>query len=119
MFNAIAVKRAEVKPLVEATFPEYRGRKFQVEAACQVTLYDLNWSGGTRSVYRTCTTEGRYIGSSAKANAAAPWNNAAEGQRVPVPQGAVIVKHSEFCGKDCGLTIYIHPEDMPKLLPSK
>lgn len=118
MFNAIAVKRAEVAPLVNATFPDYKGRKFKVVCASTVTLYNLNWDGGSRNVYRTCTTEGQQLGTSARANAAAPWNNPAEGKTLPLPQGAVCVMQSDFCGKDCGLTIYINPEDMPKLLPA-
>ena len=28
-----------------------------------------------------------------------------------------IVEHSIFCGKDMGLTFYIHPSDAPQLLP--
>ena len=35
---------------------------------------------------------------------------------IPIPPGAVVVKHTYFCGKDCGLTIYINPADMPAQL---
>jgi hypothetical protein len=114
----IQVKKADVASIVAATFPEYRGRKIKLAAVEKTSLHDLNWSGGSRSVYRSCTTDGLYIGSSAKANAVAPWVNAAEGQTVPIPQGAVLVRHSMFCGKDTGLTIYVNPADMPKLLPA-
>jgi hypothetical protein len=117
--DSIAVKRADVAQVVSATFPEYRGRKIKVQAAADVMLHDLNWSGGSRSQYRTCTLEGRYIGGADKANARAPWDNqGAEGARVPIPAGAVVVRHSMFCGKDTGLTIYVNPADMPKLLPA-
>lgn len=110
----IKAKRKEVAPLVNATFPEYTGRKFSVEAAKSVTLYDLNWGGGTRNQYRTCTLSGDKLGSADKWNAVAPWVNLAEGKTVEIPRGAAIVMHSIFCGKDSGITIYMNLDDMPK-----
>jgi hypothetical protein len=116
MQEPIKATRAQVERLVRATFPAYRGRKFRVYAAAHVTLHDLNWSGGSRSQYRTCTLAGEPIGSADKHNQVAPWNQTAEGQTVPVPQGAVCVRHSMFCGKDMGLSFYVNPADMPRLL---
>ena len=118
MFGATLVKKSEVSALVAATFPEYRGRKFKVQAATKVALHDLNWSGGTRSVYRSCTIDGQLLGTSARANATAPWVNKSEGQEIDLPQGAVLVRHAQFCGTDAGLTIFIHPADLPKYLPT-
>lgn len=116
MINTVSVKRAAVAKIVAATFPDYSGRKFKVEAAERVTLSDLNWSGGSRSQYRTCTIDGIGIGSADKWNAVAPWSNRAEGTTHQIPEGAVVVRHSIFCGKDTGLTIYVHPASMPALL---
>jgi uncharacterized Fe-S cluster protein YjdI len=111
----ITVRKAEVAPIVAATFPEYRGKKFRVEFREQVCLLDLNWSGGSRSQYRACTLSGEALGSSAKYNAMAPWDSRqVEGQSVAVPQGACMVRHSHFCGKDTGITITINPADAPK-----
>lgn len=116
MATTIKARRSEVAALVAATFPEYKGRKFAVEAAATVTLHDLNWSGGSRNQYRTCTVAGQKIGGADKWNAVAPWANIAEGKTLDIPQGAAVVKHAMFCGSDCGLTIYVHPADMPKWL---
>jgi len=110
------VSRKDVKVLVEATFPEYRGRKFRLMASNSVVLTDLNWSGGSRSVYRACTITGQSTGDSSKYNAQAPWNNQAEGKVLSIPPGFVVVEHSDFCGKDMGLRIYVNPADMPKFL---
>ena len=112
------VNRKDVKVLVEATFPEYRGRKFRLMASNSVVLADLNWSGGSRSVYRACTIAGQPTGDSSKYNAQAPWANQAEGQTMPIPPGFVVVEHSDFCGKDMGLRIYVNPADMPRGLPA-
>ena len=112
----IPVKRADVEPLVRATFPEYRGRKIRVQPRERVTFSSLNWEGGSRSQYRACTLTGQWTGSAAKYNAQAPWANQAEGKSVDIPPGACIVEHVMFCGKDLGLRIYVRPEDMPRLL---
>ena len=117
MMNWTNVKRNDVTQIVNATYPEYRGRKIRIGAAEKVSLHDLNWSGGSRSTYRACTLEGEILGSSAKFNAMAPWDSRqVEGQSLPLVPGACVVEHSIFCGKDSGLRIYVHPADMPKLL---
>jgi hypothetical protein len=46
-----------------------------------------------------------------------PADNKAEGTILPIPQGAVIAKEAIYCGIECGITFYINPADMPKLLP--
>lgn len=114
----INVKRKDIAKIVAATFPDYKGRKFKIEARSQVTLTDLNWSGGSRSQYRTCTLGGNYIGGADKYNAQAPWAHQAENATVPIPPGAVVVRHTLFCGKDLGLTVYVNPADMPRLIPA-
>jgi hypothetical protein len=119
MRNGIKVKRAAVRQLVEATFPEYTGLKFRIEAAESVTLYDLNYSGGTRNQYRGCLIDGTPAKRADHFNQCAPWNNPAEGAIIPLPEGAVIVEHSMFCGSDTGLTFYVNPANMPRLLPGR
>jgi hypothetical protein len=117
MRQAIELKPADVKAIVNATFPDYRRKKVWVYAAETVTLYDLNWSGGARAEYRTCTLNGQPAGSAAKYNAMAPWDNVAEGKTLPVPQGFVVVRGGHFCGKASILSITVNPADMPRLLP--
>ena len=117
MLSFINVSRKEVLAIVNATFPQYRGRKIRVAPAEKVGLHGLNWSGGSRSVYRACTLDGQFLGSSAKYNMMAPWDSRqVEGQSLPLMPGACVVEHSYFCGKDSGLRIYVHPNDMPKML---
>lgn len=119
--SAIKVKIIQVRPLVAATFPQYKGRKIVVEPATEVCLYDLNWSGGSRNQYHACDLTGAPLGSMDRWNATAPWVwvNAAEGKSIPLPPGAVVVRSTIFSGTDCGLTIYVNPADMPKLLPAQ
>lgn len=110
------VSKQDIEPLINATFPQYKGRKFRVEAKDKVTLYDLNWGGGSRNQYHAVTLDGRAVGNGEKFNQAAPWRNNAEGSTVDIPQGFAIVEHSIFCGKDVGITVYLNPADMPKYL---
>jgi len=114
--NMIRVKRSEVEQIVNATFPEYRGRKIKIDASGSVTFTDLNWSGGTRSQYRACSLAGDKSGNMDPYNNAAPWANPAEGGIVSIPVGHCVVEHSICCGRDIGLIVHVHPQDMPKHL---
>lgn len=100
-----------VKALLAATFPNYRGRKVVAEVAESVTLYDTNWSGGTRNTYHFVQPNkaGRLI-------VPAPWVNSAEGETVELSASLVVVKHTQFCGTDYGVTVYLHPSLAPKLV---
>lgn len=104
--------KAQVRPWLEATFPDYDGRKFRVELADKITLYDLHWSGGTRNEYRTCTLEGRPVGGTDEYAAMAPWNDPAEGKTFPIPVGFVVAEHSIFMGKDMGITFTLNSRSL-------
>ena len=114
MNERIKVKKSQVKPILAATFPEYKGRTINVEFASTVTFYDTNWGGGSRNSYVAVSSDGR----TAQLNVPAPWLNVVEGQSIEMPEYAMIVEHSIFCGKDCGITIYAHPALLPKWLPA-
>ena len=111
--NTIKVARKQVAGVVAAAFPEYRGRKFWVEFSPTVTLWDLNWSGGSRNVYKAVRADGAIGGGPV---AAAPWAHGFEGATVPVPEDVMVVRHSTACGQDCGITITVHPANAPKWL---
>jgi hypothetical protein len=110
------VSKKQIAPLLAATFPEYNGRKFFVQAAERVTLWDLNWCEGSRTQYRTATTTGATINNKDTFNHVAPWANMAEGKEIPVPPGAIVASNTISQGRECGITFYIHPSDMPKLI---
>lgn len=93
-------------------------RNVSVQAAEKVTLCDLNWSGGTKSTYSIFTLDGKPVSDTSRYSALAPWVNHAEGATIPLPQGFIIVRHGWFCGKESVPTIYVHPADMPCILPA-
>lgn len=107
-------KDKTIAPIVRATYPDYKKRRVYIQAASSVMLYSLNWSGGSRNEYRACTLDGQPVGTAERFNHVAPWENPAEGKQVPLPQGVVIVRGGYFCGKESTLTLYVHPDDMPR-----
>ena len=107
------LNKAQVKPILEKTFPDYKGRKYSIEFVPTVTFYDTNWGGGTRNVYRFVRSDGA-VGCM---NIPAPWINVIEGRTVDIPVDVLVVKHAVFCGQDLGITIYANPVHMPKWLP--
>jgi len=119
MSDPIKVSKKDVAAIVTATFPEYTGRKFKVNASGRVMLLDLNWSGGSRSQYRAATLDGKSLGGMDRWNHVWPGHNIAEGKTLDIPAGATVVRHSIFMGRDSGLTIFVNPNDMPRLLSNK
>lgn len=116
--ETIALKKSEVPKSILAAYPGYTGRKFRAKVATNVGIYGLSWSGGSCSTYRLVRIEdGEQAG--APGTNLAPWNNPYEGQKLDIPPGYVCIEHAIFCGKDMGLRITVHPDDVAKLLPAK
>jgi len=102
------------RPFAKLAYPDYIGRKFNLESrGGEVGLYDLNWSGGTKSDYIVIKLDTLEI---KPVNALAPWLEYKEGMKIIVPSGFMIVSHNHFCGSDMRLTFYVNPVDAPKLL---
>jgi hypothetical protein len=95
----------------------YRKRKASVVVTDRVTLTDLNWSGGSISRYTALDLATGAV--SAKDHSRpAPWDNAAEGKTVDIPAGVAVVRTGTFLGKPGLMTIYVRPDNLPKLLPN-
>ena len=96
----------------------YTGKKFQAVPQETVTVpRDAGlWSGGTRDTFTVMElATGRVA--DASDNITSPWNEARQDRLIPLKSGYAVVKHSFFCGNDMGLTFYVHPDDIVKLLP--
>lgn len=117
--KAIAINKAAARPIL-ALVPQlasYRGRKFKIEASERVQISNVNWDGGSRSYwFAVNTVTGHASPLSVQANHVAPWRHNLECAEIDLPQGAVIIEHSIFCGHDMGLRFYVNPLDMPKYL---
>jgi hypothetical protein len=93
--------REAAKKLAKLAFPEYKGRKFAAEVA--ETYYMENyWDGGTcKDVVAVELATGRVH--NAKPEVAGPWAS----HHFEIPANVALVEWAWFCGKDCGITIYL------------
>lgn len=97
----------------------YTGKKFKAIVTTEVTIpSDAGlWSGGTRDTYQfVLLSTGTAV--AASDNMSSPWNPSRRDQQITLLPGTAIVEHSLFCGKDMGLTFYVHPDNAAKLLPA-
>ena len=96
----------------------YKGKSFKV-SVCTETVIPMDaglWSGGSRDNYYgldLSTGQTKSLPMSQQA----PWGSRRE-ITVQLQPGFAVVNHSMFCGKDMGLTFYLHPENATKLLPA-
>lgn len=105
MRTKLNLSNPEVKKVIKATFPNYRGRK--VFFSTDIPNYELRsyWDGGSRDYYvffQPATGKTWNLGSNHpffEANKPAPLAEA-------MPENVCLVRHTIFCGKDCGITIY-------------
>ncbi len=116
MYKPIEVNPKSVVKIIQATFPDYRRKKVRIYPANSVVFNGVNWSGGSKSVYKACAIDGNKMPNQPDMGVSAPWNNPFEGLECNIPQGFVIVEGGWFLGKVSILTIYVNPEDMPKLI---
>jgi hypothetical protein len=101
--------------LMKKAYPEYTGRKFFIEVFDRPFSTASYWDGGSRDYFRFVRPDGKVIGMPETA----PWTQHQEENReATLVPGLACVRNSIFCGCDCGLTIILHPNDMPKMIGS-
>ena len=115
MFKEIALENSQVPAHLRGT---YSGRKFSAVVTESVTIpaHAGNWDGGSRDTYKLVNVE-TGAAMDASDNVSAPWD-ARKDRVVNLRPGFAVILHSMFCGKDMGLTFYVHPENAAKLLPA-
>lgn len=106
----IHVRKEDVAAIVAATFPDYNGKKFKIKAVDKVTFNRINWTNGARDEYVACsfnkdTQTANYL----------PWSSTqyVEGNTQNLYPEIAIVMHTRSGSQDLGLTIYMHPDNIP------
>lgn len=98
---------------------QYSGKTFKAMVCTETTIpADAGlWSGGTRELYHAIdlSTGAQVI---IPGQDSIPWNGARRDRTIRIQPGFALVTHSMFCGKDMGLTFYVHPDNAAKLLPA-
>ena len=96
----------------------YDGKKFKAHV-CETMTIPMTaglWDGGSRDKYSVIRlADGAEI--EPINHNAAPWNRERRDVTVQLEPGIAVVEHSMFCGKDMGLTFYVHPSNAAQLLP--
>jgi hypothetical protein len=111
----------EVVALAKRAFPDYRGRTFKLRVDPRPNrLTDTYWDGGSRSRYVFIRIDdGRiyhlpdFISGGFLPTADAALRTL---DSVPMVPNVALVRHAVFCGKDCGLTVTLHPDNLPRQL---
>lgn len=97
----------------------YAGKMFKA-LVCESMTIPITaglWDGGSRDKYYAIDfATGRQI--ELPGQMAAPWDTSRRDREITLQPGFAVVEHSIFCGKDMGLTFYVHPENAAKLLPA-
>lgn len=116
MNQEIALENAQVPAQLRGG---YTGKKFEAVVTQSVTIPFSagNWSGGSRDTYRLVNIE---TGESMAASddMSAPWDRQRKDRTVELRPGFAVIRHTIFCGKDLGLTFFVHPDNAAKLLPA-
>ena len=98
--------------MVKKVYPDYNGRKFNIEFQDKITLYDTNWAGGTKNTYKFISADGL----TKELDIPAPWFNNIEGSTIPISEKFLVIRHSYFCGHDMGITIFGSTKYAPRWL---
>ena len=107
---------SDVRRLALTAFPEYNGHRFQVQIAKSVDVRSC-WDGGSRSFFKFVRLDG------SGDTFTVPQQSAYDpqiigGDAVDLVPGLACVEHSIFCGRDTGITVYVHPDNAPRYLPA-
>ena len=108
------LSKKQVKHILDITYPDYKGRKFNLMFKTNYQLENY-WSGGTKSYIKAINNNGEVSLPSPATNN--PYNSIAH-TSFEIPKDICLVEHSFFCGKDKGIRFIFHPDTilLPKLI---
>ncbi|MGW8177472.1 MAG: hypothetical protein ACWGQW_01560 [bacterium] len=105
-----------IRKIIAATFPSYRGKKIKLSTDVPSRL-DSYWDGGSRDYFGFYQLS---TGTTYDVDSNHPFFESNRPRHLEkLPPGIVLVKHSIFCGKDMGITIYANNDDLTPMLPPK
>lgn len=94
--------------IVKAVNPKYRKRDVYLSSAESVSMYNMNWEGGSINEYYKVELVGTKYFATKIAAPSNPW-------RAPASQnfelkGRIVVQGGMFCGKEATLHIFVEGE---------
>ena len=104
----------EIKEIVKACYPDYKGRKYKLGTFEHPMNLDSYWDGGTRYYYAFYDLQTKKV---LEVHSNHPFFEAGKPRRLTrLPADTLLVEHCIFCGKDAGVRIYANPENLLKLV---
>ena len=115
--KTIHLNRADIPAHLRSAIP-YSGRKWQICSATSVHIGNQQWSGGSRTTFRLINlASGKVI--PIEDQRPFPANHFELGRReFPMRPDAALVEHTIFCGKDLGIRLHVHPDNITRFLPA-
>ena len=114
--TTITVRPADIRAIIDATFPDYRGphAKVEVRATAEYHDYQLNWSGGSITYLKALRCDG--TGGFEVIDLRTVWGSG-QGYKGAIPADVMLVEHVISCGKDLGVRCIVSPgsQFMPRL----
>lgn len=102
------------KRIIEKSFPDYKGRKIKLSTSIPSRV-DSFWDGGSKDSFTFFHLD---TGDIYNVHSNHPMFEAVQPRNLrKLPDRVLLIKHSYFCGKDMGITIYANQSDLAKLLP--
>jgi hypothetical protein len=115
MNEAYYTDNPEFKEIALLAFPGYSGRKFKLDTFTGPMNLTSYWDGGSKESYVILNLKTRK--SKVVPENGTPYTG--KSFRISkLPEGFAVVEHSIFMGKDMGITIFVNPENMAKMLPA-
>ena len=114
--TTITVRPADIRAIIDATFPDYRGphAKVEVRATAEYHDYQLNWSGGSITYLKALRCDG--TGGFEVIDLRTVWGSG-QGYKGAIPADVMLVEHVISCGKDLGVRCIVSPgsQFLPRL----
>ena len=111
------LKKEQIRDILEASFPDYKGRKFRIRVEEKYFMSNY-WSGGSRTYVKALGLKsGKLVAVEPDWKTTNPMRPEAHAEFF-IPSNIILVEHTFFCGKDLGISIVVSPNAMDELRKS-
>jgi len=115
--NKIYTNHPDVKKIALSAYPNYNGKKFSVSVTDNPIDTRSSWEGGSRDYFVFLRLDNLSTFEIPSQSAFDAKIKGAEG--VSLVNDMVCVRHTFFCGKDLGITVYVHSSNAPAFIEEK
>ena len=118
--TTITVRPADIRAIIDATYPDYKGphAKVEVRATAEYHDYQLNWSGGSITYLKALQVAAPGYSNTGfnVVDLRTVWGSG-QGYKGAIPADVMLVEHVISCGKDLGVRCIVSPNSqfMPRL----